>query len=107
MRDLFLTPWFEFFEDVEGWTKMCNVHDPMDIYETKDGLHIEVAVTGAKKEEINVEVKNGDMLIISRENEKNEVEEERNYIINKIRKGNFNTKLQITPKFNLETITQN
>lgn len=50
-----------------------------DIYEKEDIYHIELDVPGFEKEDINVEVKDG-YLTVRAKKEKEETEEEKNYI---------------------------
>ena len=50
-----------------------------DIYEKEDVYHIELDVPGFGKEDINVEVKDG-YLTVRAKKEKEETEEEKNYI---------------------------
>jgi HSP20 family molecular chaperone IbpA len=85
---------------MENLTSMSDVHEPMDIYEDSEGLHIELAVVGSKKEDVNIEIKDGYILTISKECN-TEKSKDREYIISRLRRGNFNVSLQIANKFDL------
>ena len=50
---------------------------PVDVYENKEGLHLEVACTGLAKDDVSIDIE-GDVLRVSYEKE-GEMEENRNY----------------------------
>ncbi len=72
---------------------------PVDIFETKYGLHFEVACTGLSKEDVDLNIE-GDILIISYNKEAKEYED-RNYIHKGVAKRSFNLGYKIASKFDL------
>lgn len=72
---------------------------PVDIFETKYGLHFEVACTGLSKEDVSLDIE-GDILKISYNKESKEYED-RNYIHRGVAKRSFNLGYKIAPKFNI------
>ena len=72
---------------------------PVDIFETKHGLHFEVACTGLTKDDIDVNIE-GDVLRISY-NKETEDHAERNYIHRGVAKRSFNLGYKIAYKFDL------
>ena len=76
---------------------------PVDIFETKHGLHFEVACTGLSKSDIELNIE-GDVLKISysKEAEAADAEaQERNYIHRGVAKRSFNLGYKIASKFDL------
>jgi HSP20 family protein len=72
---------------------------PVDIFETKYGLHFEVACTGLSKEDVDLDIE-GDILKISYNKEAKEYED-RNYIHKGVAKRSFNLGYKIASKFDL------
>jgi HSP20 family molecular chaperone IbpA len=86
----------------------AKISHPVDIFETKHGLHFEVACTGLSKEDIELNIE-GDILKISY-NKENEESTERSYICKGIAKRSFNLGYKIASKFDLskaEAIMEN
>jgi HSP20 family molecular chaperone IbpA len=77
----------------------AKISHPVDIFETKHGLHFEVACTGLSKEDIELNIE-GDILKISY-NKENEEHTERSYICKGIAKRSFNLGYKIASKFDL------
>lgn len=85
---------------------------PVDIFETKHGLHFEVACTGLSREDINLSIE-GDILKISY-NKAGKLDstseptpanaQERNYIHKGIAKRSFDLGYKIASKFNLSKV---
>jgi len=79
---------------------------PVDIFETKHGLHFEVACTGLTKKDIELNIE-GDILKISYEKPKtlplvnDEEAQGRNYIHKGVAKRSFNLGYKISSKFDL------
>ena len=65
--------WGPFFE--EGRSSLPR--GGLDLYETKEGLVVEAAAPGAKKEEISVEIKDGILRIDAEHKEEKEEEKEK------------------------------
>jgi HSP20 family protein len=72
---------------------------PVDIFETKYGLHFEVACTGLSKEDVSLDIE-GDILKISYNKEVKEYED-RTYIHQGVAKRSFNLGYKIASKFDL------
>ena len=86
----------------------AKISHPVDIFETKHGLHFEVACTGLSKEDVELNIE-GDILKISY-NKENEESTERRYICKGIAKRSFNLGYKIASKFDLskaEAIMEN
>jgi HSP20 family protein len=77
------------------------VTHPIDVYEDKNGLTLEVACTGIDKKDVNINIE-GDVLRLSYDKGelKNEEEEPR-YYHSGIKKSNFNLGWKISRRFNL------
>ena len=77
---------------------------PVDVYENKDGLHLEVACTGLAKEDVNLNIE-GDVLRISYERPKDYLEMsetgDREYHYSGIAKRSFNFGYKVAGKFRL------
>jgi len=78
----------------------AKITHPVDIFETKHGLHFEVACTGLSKEDVEINIE-GDVLRISHNKDNNIENLERNYIYKGIAKRSFNLGYKITSKFDL------
>ena len=78
------------------------VTHPIDVYEDKNGLTLEVACTGIDKKDVNINIE-GDVLRLSYDKgePKNEEEEEPRYYHSGIKKSNFNLGWKISRRFNL------
>ena len=77
------------------------ISHPVDIYETKEGLHFEIACTGLSKEDVNINIE-GDILRITYEKDgENEID-----VTNSIHKGiarrSFNLGYKISSRFDLQ-----
>tara|TARA_R110002049_G_scaffold32780_1_gene108632 strand:+ start:952 stop:1449 length:498 start_codon:yes stop_codon:yes gene_type:complete len=77
---------------------------PVDVYENKDGLHLEVACTGLTKEDVNLNIE-GDILRISYERPKDYLDMsetgDREYHYSGIAKRSFNFGYKVASKFRL------
>ena len=76
------------------------ISHPVDIFETKYGLHFEVACTGLSKEDINLDIE-GDILKISYQRFEKKEYEDRTYIHQGVAKRSFNLGYKIASKFDL------
>ena len=77
----------------------AKIQHPVDILETEDGLHFEVACTGLTKKDIEINVE-GDILRISYDKDKDNVPEG-TWIHRGIARRSFNLGYKIAPKFSL------
>ncbi len=78
----------------------AKISHPVDIFETKHGLHFEVACTGLSKEDINLDIE-GDILKISYQRFEKKEYEDRTYIHQGVAKRSFNLGYKIASKFDL------
>jgi HSP20 family molecular chaperone IbpA len=72
---------------------------PVDVYEDKEGLHLEVACTGLAKDDVSIDIE-GDVLRVSYE-KTGEVDEDRNYHYQGIAKRSFNFGYKVANVFKL------
>ena len=72
---------------------------PVDIFETEDALHFEVACTGLNKEDVEINI-DGDTLII-RYDKGHKEHQDRNYIHKGIARRSFSLGYKIASKFDL------
>ena len=77
----------------------AKIQHPVDIFETKNGLHFEIACTGLSKSDIELNIE-GDILKISY-NKIPEQYEDRHYIHSGIARRSFNLGYKIASKFDL------
>ena len=77
----------------------AKIQHPVDIIETEDGLHFEVACTGLTKKDIEINVE-GDILRISYDKDKDNLPEG-TWIHRGIARRSFNLGYKIAPKFSL------
>ena len=100
--DLLFRDFFKSDLDFQPATQAKFTH-PVDIFETKHGLHFEVACTGLSKSDIELNIE-GDVLKIlySKDAEAADVEVQgRNYIHRGVAKRSFNLGYKIASKFDL------
>jgi len=76
------------------------ISHPVDIYETKDGLHFEVACTGLSKEDVNIHIE-GDILRITYEKD-GENDTDANFIHKGIARRSFNLGYKVSSRFDLQ-----
>lgn len=76
-----------------------------DIYETDDGLQIDIAIVGLDENDIDIEITDGDTLKVSyqKENEEEKVDNQ-SYIYQGIARRSFNIGWKISSKFDLSKI---
>jgi len=77
----------------------AKIQHPVDIFETKNGLHFEIACTGLSKSDIELNIE-GDIFKISY-NKTPEQYEDRHYIHSGVAKRSFNLGYKIASKFDL------
>jgi len=73
---------------------------PIDVFEDKDGLHLDVACTGLTKEDIALDIE-GDILKVSYNKEDDNEIPGRDYHYQGISKRSFNFGYKVAPRFNL------
>ncbi len=91
-----------FFDDKEPFNPISTfkLKHPVDVYETKDGLHLDVACTGLKKEDVDLNIE-GDILKVSYTKDDTEKYQNREYHYSGIAKRSFNFGYKVTNRFNL------
>ena len=77
------------------------ISHPVDIYETKEGLHFEIACTGLSKEDVNINIE-GDILRITYEKDGENEIDVTNYIHKGIARRSFNLGYKISSRFDLQ-----
>jgi HSP20 family molecular chaperone IbpA len=78
---------------------------PVDIYESEDGLQLDIAVVGLDENDINIEITDGDTLIVSYQKEVDTSEkDDQKYIHHGISKKSFSFGWRISNKFDLSKI---
>ena len=81
----------------------AKIPHPVDVFETKNGLHFEVACTGLSKSDVELNIE-GDILKIAynKDTETTDAKaQERNYIHKGVAKRSFNLGYKIASKFDL------
>jgi HSP20 family molecular chaperone IbpA len=74
---------------------------PVDIYETKEGLHFEIACTGLSKEDVNINIEGDILRVIYEKDGENEIDIT-NYIHKGIARRSFNLGYKISSRFDLQ-----
>ena len=77
-----------------------SLYNPIDVFEDKDGLHLDVACTGLTKEDIALDIE-GDILKVSYNKEDDNEIPGRDYHYQGIAKRSFNFGYKVAPRFNL------
>lgn len=77
------------------------ISHPVDIYETQDGLHFEVACTGLSKEDVNINIE-GDILRITYEKNTENDTDVANFIHKGIARRSFNLGYKVASRFDLQ-----
>ena len=77
------------------------ISHPVDIYETKDGLHFEIACTGLTKEDVNINIE-GDVLRVTYEKNGESEIDVTNFIHKGIARRSFNLGYKIASRFDLQ-----
>ena len=81
----------------------AKIPHPVDIYETKSGLTIEVACTGLSKEDVNIDIE-GDTIRIAYKKQEEDTSN-RTYQVKGIAKRSFNLAYKISFKYDLSKCT--
>ena len=97
--DLLFRDFFKSELDFQPATE-AKISHPVDIFETKHGLHFEVACTGLSKEDVGLNIE-GDILKISYQRFEKKEYEDRTYIHQGVAKRSFNLGYKIASKFDL------
>ena len=73
---------------------------PIDVFEDKDGLHLDVACTGLTKGDITLDIE-GDILKVGYNKDDDDETPDRDYHYQGIAKRSFNFGYKVAPRFNL------
>ena len=77
------------------------ISHPVDIYETKDGLHFEIACTGLSKKDVNINIE-GDILRVTYEKDGEDEIDVTNFIQKGIARRSFNLGYKVSSRFDLQ-----
>ena len=78
------------------------ISHPVDIYETKDGLHFEIACTGLSKEDVNINIE-GDILRVIYEKDGEDETDVTTFIHKGIARRSFNLGYKVSSRFDLQS----
>lgn len=99
-----------FFKDYFNSDSMFDVLDrvhiknPVDFYTTTTGLHINIALAGARQEDVSVLTENGILRVKYVRPVEDLSEEDRNYLIRNISRKAFDHGWKITSKYDLSSV---
>jgi len=79
----------------------AKIGHPVDIYEDKEGLHLDIACTGIPKEDIEVKIE-GDILRVIYEKPKEEISNDITYQQRGITRKSFNLGWKLASRFDLD-----
>ena len=87
------SPFFEPFDEMDRFLSTVPANQPgfvpsLDIYQDRDNLTVETAISGVKPEEVDITIDNNVLTIAGRSEKKSEVDE-KNYYRKEIRSGSF------------------
>jgi HSP20 family protein len=77
------------------------ISHPVDIYETQDGLHFEIACTGLSKEDVKINIE-GDILRVTYEKDGENEIDVTNFIQKGIARRSFNLGYKVSSRFDLQ-----
>ncbi len=94
-----------FFEKEQPFHPLQSIKlkHPVDVYETKKGLHLDVACTGLTKEDVSINIE-GDILRVKYDKDENINNLNREYHYSGIAKRSFNFGYKVNNKFNLSEV---
>ena len=78
------------------------ISHPVDIYETQDGLHFEIACTGLSKKDVNINIE-GDILRVIYEKDGEDENDVTNFIHKGIARRSFNLGYKVSSRFDLQS----
>ena len=77
------------------------ISHPVDIYETQDGLHFEIACTGLSKEDVSINIEGDILRVIYEKDGDNEIDVT-NFIHKGIARRSFNLGYKVSSRFDLQ-----
>jgi len=89
--------WGDFFDDdkfVPMVSRPVSMMPPMDVYDDKDNVYVDVALSGVDPKGVNIEIENGVLSVSGNVEKKTEIDE-KNYYKKEIRKSAFSRKVSL------------
>ncbi len=96
--------WDGFFDDnkfIPIVPKAATNIPPMDVYDDKDNVYVDVALSGIDPKDVNIEIENN-LLCVSGNIEKKTEIDEKNYYKKEIRRSSFSRKVALPAEVNSE-----
>jgi len=96
--------WDDFFNDgkfIPVIPNSVSMMPPMDVYDDKDNVYVDVALSGVDPKDVNIEIENG-LLCVSGNIEKKTEIDEKNYYKKEIRRSAFSRKVALPSEVNGE-----
>jgi len=89
--------WGDFFDDdkfVPMVSRPVSMMPPMDVYDDKDNVYVDVALSGVDPKDVAIEIENGILSVSGNVEKKTEIDE-KNYYKKEIRKSAFSRKVSL------------
>lgn len=89
--------WGDFFNEdkfIPMIPRSASMMPPMDVYDDKDNVYVDVALSGVDPKDVNIEIENG-LLCVSGNVEKKTEIDEKNYYKKEIRRSAFSRKVSL------------
>lgn len=96
--------WDDFFDDdkfIPVVPRVANNIPPIDVYDDKENVYVDVALSGIDPKDVNIEIENN-LLSISGNIEKKTEIDEKNYYKKEIRRSSFARKVALPAEVNSE-----
>lgn len=96
--------WDDFFNDskfVPVVPKSISMMPPMDVYDDKDNVYVDVALSGVDPKDVNIEIENGVLCVNGNVEKKTEIDD-KNYYKKEIRRSAFSRKVALPADVNGE-----
>ncbi len=96
--------WDNFFNDdkfIPMASRSIPMMPPMDVYDDKDNVYVDVALSGVDPKDVNIEIENG-LLCVSGNVEKKTEIDEKNYYKKEIRRSAFSRKIALPSEVDSE-----
>ncbi len=96
--------WDDFFDDnkfIPIVPKPANNIPPMDVYDDKNNVYVDVALSGIDPKDVNIEIENNILCVSGNIEKKTEIDE-KNYYKKEIRRSSFSRKVALPAEVNSE-----
>lgn len=96
--------WSDFFDDnkfIPIVAKSSSMMPPVDVYDDKDNVYIDVALSGIDPKDVNIEMENGVLCLSGNVEKKTEIDE-KNYYKKEIRRSAFSRKVALPAEVDSE-----